>query len=147
MSYTETVARSPTFAAAISTIAGETSHAVTRKPRSSYAVAASRAPLLELHGERGSISIAEAPPLTDAGPVDLHLDGDWITDARPPVPPRAADSMIGVGVAHFVGCLTGREAPVLTADRALHVLEIARVAERSAACGEALALETSFAWS
>jgi predicted dehydrogenase len=114
---------------------------------SSYAVKASRAPLLELHGERGSISISEAPPLTDAGPVDLHLDGDWIRDARPPAPPRAANSMIGVGVAHFVGCLEGREAPVLTADRALHVLEIARVAERSAACGEALALETSFPWS
>jgi predicted dehydrogenase len=113
---------------------------------SSYAVPASRAPLLELHAERGSISISEAPPLTDAGPVDLHLDGSWIADARPPVTPRAGDSMIGVGVAHFVGCLSGRETPLLTADRALHVLEIARTAELSAASGAALPLQTSFPW-
>jgi predicted dehydrogenase len=117
---------------------------------SSYATPASRAPLLELHGERGSISVSEAPPLTDAGPVDVYLREDgpalegWITGARPPAPSRAADSMIGVGVMHFVGCLTGRERPILTADRALHVLEIARRAEESAERGEALRLETSF---
>jgi predicted dehydrogenase len=119
---------------------------------SSYAVPASRAPLLELHGERGSISVSEAPPLTDAGPVDVYLREErpelegWIRDARPPAPPRAGDSMIGVGVAHFVGCLTGRERPMLTADRALHVLEIARRSEESAERGEALELETSFRW-
>jgi predicted dehydrogenase len=112
---------------------------------SSFAVHASRAPLLELHGERGTVSIAETPPLTDAGPVDLFTDGAWVRDVRPPVPPRAGDSMIGVGVAHFVGCLAGRETPVLTADRALHVLEIARAAELAAERGEAVALETSFA--
>jgi predicted dehydrogenase len=112
---------------------------------SSYAVPASRAPLLELHGELGSVSITETPPLTDAGPVDLHVDGAWVRDVRPPAPARAGDSMIGVGVAHFAGCLTGRETPVLTADRALHVLEIARAAELSAERGEAVALETTFA--
>ena len=113
---------------------------------SSYAVPASRAPLLELHGERGSVSIAEAPPLTDAGPVDLYVGGRWVDGARPPAPPRAGDSMIGVGVAHFVDCLTGRERPLLEADRALHVLEIALRAEKSAARGEALPLRTSFPW-
>jgi predicted dehydrogenase len=111
---------------------------------SSYAVPASRAPLLELHGERGSVSISETPPLTDAGPVDLFTGGVWAKDVRPPWPPRAGDSMIGVGVAHFVGCLTGRERPVLTADRALHVLEIACAAEIAAERGEAVELETSF---
>jgi predicted dehydrogenase len=111
---------------------------------SSYAAPGSRAPLLELHGERGSISVSETPPLTDAGPVDLYLEDGWNRNVRPPEPPRAADSMIGVGVAHFVGCLAGREAPVLTADRALHVLEIALKSEESAAGGEALRLETSF---
>jgi predicted dehydrogenase len=111
---------------------------------SSFAVHSSRAPLLELHGERGTISIAETPPLTDAGPVDLYTDGRWVTDVRPPAPPRAGDSMIGVGVAHFVGCLAGRETPVLLADRALHVLEIACAAELSAERGEAVPLETSF---
>jgi predicted dehydrogenase len=112
---------------------------------SSYAVPGSRAPLLELHGEHGSVSISEAPPLTDAGPVDLYLHEGWVRDVRPPAPPRAGNSMIGVGVAHFVDCLTGRAAPVLTADRALHVLEIARAAEVSAERGAAISLETSFA--
>jgi predicted dehydrogenase len=112
---------------------------------SSYAVRASRAPLLEVHGELGTVSIAETPPLTDAGPVDLYINGGWVRDVRPEAPPRAGDSMIGVGVAHFAGCLAGRETPVLTADRALHVLEIARAAELSAERGEAVALETSFA--
>jgi predicted dehydrogenase len=111
---------------------------------SSFAVAGSRAPLLELHGELGTISISETPPLTDAGPVDLHVEGRWIKDVRPPEPPRAGDSMIGVGVAHFAGCLTGRETPVLTADRALHVLEIACAAELAAERGEAVELETTF---
>jgi predicted dehydrogenase len=117
----------------------------------SFAVAASRAPLLELHCERGSISVGESPPLSDAGPVDIYLREErpalegWM-EARPPEPPRAADSMIGAGAAHFVGCLTGREAPVLTADRALHVLEIALKSEASAARGQTLPLETSFAW-
>jgi hypothetical protein len=63
---------------------------------------------------------------------------------RPPDPARAGDSMIGVGVAHFVGCLTGREEPALTADRALHVLEIACAAEIAAERGEAVELETTF---
>jgi hypothetical protein len=54
--------------------------------------------------------------------------------------------MIGVGVAHFVDCLAGREQPLLRADRALHVLEIAQRAAESAEHGVALPLETAFPW-
>lgn len=111
---------------------------------SSFAVSGTRAPLLELHAERGSISIAEQPPLTDHGPVDIYLhepdhglDG-WLERAPVPGAAAASDSLIAAGALHFVRVLRGLEPPRLQGEAALHVIDVIRTAERAAQCGRVL---------
>lgn len=119
---------------------------------SSFAVPGSRAPALEVHGSEGSISIA-MPAWYDAwGPVDVYrrddtllgLDG-WVQNVYPPNRPEGSSlHLIGAGPAHFVACLRGEELPILTAEHALHVLEIILKAGQSANEGHAIGLETGF---
>jgi predicted dehydrogenase len=119
---------------------------------SSFAVPNSHNPALEVHGTEGSISIA-LPAWYDAwGPVDVYrrddsllgLDG-WVQNVAPPNRPEGrAEHLIGTGPAHFVACLAGEEQPILTAEHALHVLEIILKATRSADEGCAIELETGF---
>jgi predicted dehydrogenase len=119
---------------------------------SSFAVPGSRAPALEVHGREGSISIA-MPAWYDAwGPVDVYrrddsllgLDG-WVQNVSPPNRPEGQWlHLIGAGPAHFVACLRGEELPILTAEHALHVLEIILKATQSASEGCAIGLETGF---
>jgi predicted dehydrogenase len=119
---------------------------------SSFAVPSTRAPALEVHGSDGTISIS-MPSWYDAwGPVDIYrrddtllgLDG-WVQNVAPPNRPEGQWlHLIGAGPAHFVACLSGEEQPILTAEHALHVLEIILSATRSADEGCAIALETAF---
>jgi predicted dehydrogenase len=119
---------------------------------SSFAVPASRGPALELHGSEGTISIAAGAWYDGWGPVDIYrrddtllgLDG-WLQNVAPPNRPEGGfEHLIGSGPRHFVGCLSGAEEPILTAQHALHVLEIILKAHQSAAEGCSLALETGF---
>jgi glutamate-1-semialdehyde 2,1-aminomutase len=117
---------------------------------SSFAVTATRAPLMEIHAERGTIVVAEQPPLTDHGPVDVYLRDvehgleGWLprVSVRPPRP--VPNSLIAAGLVHFVACLRGDEEPVLSAEHALHVLDVLRTAEESSASGRRLSVRSTF---
>jgi len=111
---------------------------------SSFATPRTTAPVLEIHGERGSICIPDIPTWYDLDqPVDLLLldpRPDAPPDAwRPAAPPERSPvrQPIQSGPYHFVDVLEGREAPILTAEHATHVLAIIRAAEESARMGGA----------
>jgi predicted dehydrogenase len=124
----------------------------------SFATPATRLPWLEIHLESGSVSLSgdafaadspadvfvrdDAPVLgTDAG--SGRLAAGWNTAIEPP-PPADPFPLIGQGAAHFVACLEGREAPVLTAEHARHVLEVILAAYESMAGGMARTISTAF---
>jgi predicted dehydrogenase len=120
---------------------------------SSYAIPASKAPGMEIHCEGGTISLSAASMLSANAPVDVYLLNDepgewglrgWLEGVAPTTEPSRTGELIALGPAHFVAVLRGEEEPVLTAEHALHTLEIAEKAGRSAAEGRALDLETTF---
>jgi predicted dehydrogenase len=110
---------------------------------SSFAVPRSKAPAMEVYGSQGTVSIAMERWYDANGPVDLFLlDKGWLNEVCPPPPPMpSTDHLIGSGPAHFVAVLRDEEAPILTAEHALHVLDIILKAQQSAQEGRALDLE------
>ena len=107
---------------------------------SSFATPQSKAPALEIHGDKGTVSISMERWYEPDAPVDLWLrderpDGveGW-TEAAPPGASRITQ-MIQAGPEHLVAVLEGGEAPILTAERATHVLEIILAAGQSIAEG------------
>ncbi|HEU4321998.1 MAG TPA: Gfo/Idh/MocA family oxidoreductase [Roseiflexaceae bacterium] len=117
---------------------------------SSFAVARSKAPALEVHCTQGSVSISLESWYMPDGPIDIYRSDDsihgiegWVQQARLPGRAQSRGTLVD-GLSHFVGCLEGRETPALTPEHALHVLEIMLAAERSAREGRALELETNF---
>ena len=116
----------------------------------SFAVPASKAPALEIHGTNGTVSVALDQWYNAQGPVDITIRDDtllgiqgWINGVSSPEP-TGHPNLIGCGPDHFVACLLGEEAPILTGEHATHVLEIILKAEESVTAGRALPLETSF---
>jgi predicted dehydrogenase len=116
---------------------------------SSFAAPATQAPWLELHFTHGSISFPGKSWVPDA-PASIYLDDDsalglegWVHGLRPP-PPHDGRGVIQAGVVHFVACLRGEEAPVLTAEHARHVLDIILKAYASVADGRSHETETTF---
>lgn len=116
---------------------------------SSYAVPASRAPTLEVHGSGGSISVKGH--LSATGPVDVFVSDEsplgcegWMVDVGPDAPGAPSDDLVGAGAAHFIACLLGESTPVLTAAHARHVLDITAKAAQSIHAGRALDIETGF---
>lgn len=111
---------------------------------SSFATPRSKAPALEIHAEQGTISISLESWYDPDGPVDL-----WQRDERPdgverwtragPPAPSGIEHLVQAGPAHFVAVLEGREAPILTAEHAAHVLEIILAARESIREGRAIA--------
>ncbi|MFL5761303.1 MAG: Gfo/Idh/MocA family protein [Thermomicrobiales bacterium] len=117
---------------------------------SSFAVPNSKAPAFELHCTNGSISISMNDWYDGNGIIDIYqrddtllgLDG-WIKGVKAPGE-YIADHLIHAGPSHFIDCLLEREAPILTAEHACHVLEIILKATASTKEGKALELETTF---
>jgi predicted dehydrogenase len=116
----------------------------------SFAVPASKAPAMEIHGTNGSVSISVENWYNAQGPVDFTIRDDtllgiqgWTNNVSSPEP-TGHPNLIGCGPDHFVACLRGEEEPILTGEHATHVLEIILKAEQSANEGRAIALETSF---
>lgn len=115
----------------------------------SFAVPASRAPVIEVHCTEGSVSLGQEGWFDPVASIEVYTrdeENDGAEGWRVEAPSTAGpvDNLIGMGPAHFVACLRGEEQPVLTAEHACHVLEIALRAKESAAAGRALALETTF---
>lgn len=116
---------------------------------SSFATPRSKVPALELHGTGGSVSIPlevwydiDAPIDTFRRDERLGPPGNWRREAAPERNP--VEGLIQSGPAHFVACLEGAEAPILTAEHATHVLDLILTAQRSVREGRALEPETAF---
>ena len=115
-----------------------------------FSTPASRVPLMEIHGTEGTMSLS-VPRFYDAkGPVEFYFRDDsllgvdgWMNDVRNPEQ-EGATELIGAGADHFVNVIEGKEAPIMTAEHATHILEIMLKAKESAAEGRALDLETTF---
>lgn len=114
---------------------------------SSYATAASKAPVLEIHCSNGAVSIPTG--LEAGGPLDINVVDDsgaalsgWMNGLLPPATPN--DGIIAAGAKHFVRCLQGIDTPVLTAHHARHVLDVILTSFRSMDEGRALPVETEF---
>jgi predicted dehydrogenase len=114
----------------------------------SFGTANTQAPWLELHFERGTISMTGASHDKDA-PTSLFLDDDsplglegWIHDLQPP-PNGDPWPVVETGIRHFVACLRGREEAVLTAEAARHVLDIILKAYASIEDGASHETETT----
>ena len=115
---------------------------------SAFAVPGTKAPILEVHGTLGSISIGDnwydtngATDFMIRDESELGIEG-WARVLPPTSSPHG--NLIGSGVPHFVACVRGEEAPILTAAHATHVLELILKAGESAASSETLELETTF---
>lgn len=116
---------------------------------SSFAVPASRSPVIEVHCTEGSVSVGQDGWFDPMSSIQVYRpkddtedDGGWREES--PSVPGSVDNLIGMGPEHFVACVRGEERPVLTAEQACHVLEIALQAKESAAAGRAVTLETTF---
>jgi predicted dehydrogenase len=113
----------------------------------SFGTPSSMAPWLELHFPMATMSFA-GPGYGLDDPVSLYVDDDG-PDAREgwqhgiAIP---ADEMgvVEAGARHFIACLRGDEAPVLTAEHARHVLDVTLAAYASIADGRAHEIATSF---
>jgi predicted dehydrogenase len=114
---------------------------------SSFAVMATRAPVMELHGTLGSLSLSDW--YNPNGPIELFVRDDpgvWPGSWSTLTPPTKSGftHLIDTGVAHFVACLRGEVEPLLTAEHACHVLEIMLKAREAAQTGQTIELETTF---
>jgi len=110
---------------------------------SSFCVVAQHGPAVEFHGERGSLAVHhwwEDPALL------IHRDGASGWEAVP-IPAEFAalpDFGWAVGVLHLVDCVITGAAPVLSGQRARHVLEIMLAVYHSSREGRAVELKTTF---
>ena len=105
------------------------------------------APWLELHLERGVVSFGGKSWDLDA-PVSVYTDDEsdaalesWTRDADIP---RDVYGTVEIGARHFIGCLLGEEAPVLTAAHARHVLDVILSAYASIEDGRSHDTSTTF---
>ena len=105
------------------------------------------APWLELHFSGGVVSFGGKSWEHDP-PVSIYTDDEseeglegWSKDVDVP---RDHGTTVEIGARHFIRCLLGEEAPVLTAEHARHVLDIILKAYASIEDGQAHSTETTF---
>lgn len=116
----------------------------------SFGTASTRAPWLELHFTRATLSFAPDTQYDPEAPADLYLDDGtldaregWVgTESHPS--PSEVQPLVPSGAIHFVSCLRGEAEPVLTAEHARHVLEVIDGVDASVADGQSHAMTTSF---
>ena len=116
---------------------------------SSFAVPRTKAPVFELHGTGGSVSMTSSAWYDANGPVDLLVRDesplgveDWQTVGPPAPSPHT--NLIGAGVPHLVSVLLGEEQPILTAAHATHVLDVMLTTFQAIESGQTVELGTSF---
>jgi predicted dehydrogenase len=115
----------------------------------SFGTPSTRAPWLELHFARGTLSFGADTQYDSNGPADLYVDEGgadaderWVGEVAPP----SVDDvpLVARGAVHFISCLRGDEAPVLTAEHARHVVDIIDKVYASVADGASHVTETTF---
>jgi predicted dehydrogenase len=114
---------------------------------SSFAMPNHRGPVLEVIGERGIASVGGEMEYWVGQGVDLfQFDAsDYGPEGWTSTGPQSDELLLTSGPRHFVACINGETDPVMTADHALHVLEVMNAAEQSIKNGESIALQTRFA--
>jgi predicted dehydrogenase len=100
----------------------------------------SRAPQLELHGLKGTIGLNL---LDVSAPVEVFRAGKGWKTLPLPQTGRAAGPDHLLGIEHLVDCIQTGQEPILSAQHAIHVLEIIETAARSSAEGRTLPVESS----
>jgi predicted dehydrogenase len=113
---------------------------------SSFAMPASRGPVLEVIGESGVLAVQTDFDYWVRQNVDVFQFAEsaagpagWSTiDILPDEP------LLVSGPRHFAACIRGDEQPIMTAQHALHVLEIMNSAEAAIDSGESIVLQTTF---
>jgi len=116
----------------------------------SFATPRSKAPALEVHGEKGSLSLSMDTWYNGDGPIDLFLrdespvglDG-WMNNVSAPNS-AGTSGLIPSGPAHFIEVIEGRVKPILTAEHATHTLEIMLRSREAIDTGRTIELETTF---
>jgi predicted dehydrogenase len=113
----------------------------------SFGTASTRAPWLELHLTKATVSFGGQSHDRHA-PVSIYVDDDspaaregWMDDVDVPTDEH---EVVETGVRHFVDCLRGRAEPVLTAEHARHVLDVIVKAYASIDDGASHRTETTF---
>jgi predicted dehydrogenase len=117
----------------------------------SFGTPSTRAPWLELHFTRGTLSFGPDTQYDANGPADLYVDEGgpeaderWVGNVAPPPPAVDDVPLVARGAVHFISCLRGEEAPVLTAEHARHVVDVIEKVYASVADGQSHATETTF---
>ena len=113
----------------------------------SFGTASTRAPWLEVHLTKATISFGGQSHDRHA-PVSVYVDDDspaaqegWRDDVEVPTDDH---EVVETGVRHFVDCLRGRTDPVLTAEHARHVLDVIVKAYASIEDGASHRTDTTF---
>ncbi|MEX1018194.1 MAG: Gfo/Idh/MocA family oxidoreductase [Litorilinea sp.] len=111
-------------------------------------VAATRAPSVEIFGLRGTIAL---DPIDVSAPVELYTEADGWQTMQPPFPiahaqGRAQGPDHHLGIEHLVDCIAHGHAPLLSADHAIHVVEILEKSAHAAETGRVQTIENTFAW-
>jgi predicted dehydrogenase len=111
-------------------------------------VAATRAPSVEIFGLKGTLAF---DPIYVDAPFHLYTNDDGWQTIEPPFPiPNAQGREKGpdhhLGIEHLVDCIETGEAPLLSVDHALHVVEILEKSVQSSESGQAETLEHRFPW-
>jgi predicted dehydrogenase len=104
-------------------------------------VQASRGPLVELYGLRGTIGLH---PFDVGEPVALYRPGVGWKDHVLPANGRAQGPDHHLGVEHLVECVQSGRDPVLSFEHALHAVEVLEKAVRSSREGRMLTIDHRF---
>jgi predicted dehydrogenase len=115
----------------------------------SFGTPSTRAPWLELHFTRGTLSFGPDTQYDPNGPADLYVDEGgpeadegWVGEVAAPT--EDDRPLVALGAIHFVAYLRGEEVPVLTAEHARHVLDVIEKAYASVDDGQSHDTETTF---
>jgi predicted dehydrogenase len=100
-----------------------------------------RAPQVELHGLQGTIAL---DAIDVSAPVEVFRVGSKWERVAPPQTGRTSGPDHHLGVEHLVDCIQNNIEPILSAQHALHVVEIIEKAAQAAQEGKTLKLESSF---
>jgi predicted dehydrogenase len=106
-------------------------------------VVGTRAPVVEIHGLRGTIAL---DPIYVDAPVEVLRAGSGWESVTLPVTGRAAGPDHHLGIEHLVDCILEDREPLLSAEHAIHVLDILESAAQSAASGSTREVTSTFAY-
>lgn len=101
------------------------------------------APELELQGELGTVALS----LLDVAQPLRVLTADSAEWGEVPVrSPRSGGPDHLVGVEHLIECVVRDRAPLLSAEHAIHVLDVLAAAESASHSGRTVEVTSDFGW-